>query len=293
MKNNKFDSKDSGILSAVDMKDRKNRIIYWIMFAMLCVVACACVLPVLWVFLSAFKDIDEFLSVPPTLLPHSFHPEKIGVVWKKLNFGVYYYNSFLIILGNLAACLVFNGVFGYVLSRLKPKGTKLLYTLVFWTLLMPTSMCMVPLYMSFVKLGLMDSFIPLFIMSGANAYETLLFRNFFNGIPESYVEAAKIDGATNLGIFFKIIMPISKPIIMVVSIFSVQMSWGSFFWPYLILTDERKQPVSIALYTLSSGAVTDDQYVIVMMLAILPVLILFSVFSKYIIGGNNMSGVKG
>lgn len=299
MKTNRFSEKEPTLLSSIDLKSRKYRFIYWTMFAILCVLACICIFPILWVFMSAFKDLDEFLSVPPTLFPHSFHPEKVLLVWKKLNFGKYYYNSVIIIIGNLLSCLLFNGILGYVLSRLRPKGHRILFMLIFWTMLIPNSMNMVPLYMSFVDMpifhiNMTNTYLPLFIMAGANAYETLLFKSFFDGIPDSYIEAAKIDGCTNLGIFFKIIVPISKPIIMVVSIFSVQASWGMFFWPYLVLSDEAKHPVSVILYSFGTGtSMSQDQYVIVLMFAILPVLILFSVFSKYILGGSNMSGVKG
>ena len=297
MKTNRFSKKEPTLLSAIDLKTRRHQVIYWTMFAILCVLSCVCIFPILWVFMSAFKDISEFLSVPPTLFPHSFQPEKVMQVWKSMNFGKYYYNSLVIIIGNLIFCLFFNGILGYVLSRLRPKGYKLAFLMIFWTMLVPHSMNMVPLYMSFVevpllKINLINTYLPLFIMAGANAYEALLFKNFFDGIPDAYVEAAKIDGCTNLGIFFKIIVPISKPIVMVVSIFSVQGSWGAFFWPYLTVTEPEKQPVSVLLYTLGTGSLSQDQYVIVLMFAILPVLILFSVFSKYILGGSNMSGVK-
>lgn len=299
MKTNRFSEKETTLLSSMDLKLTKYKIIYWTMFGILCLLACICIFPILWVFMSAFKDIKEFLRVPPTLFPHSFHPEKVLDVWKSLNFGRYYYNSLMIIFGNLLFCLFFNGVLGYVLSRLRPKGYHILFMMIFWTMLIPTSMNMVPLYMSFVDMpifhiNMTNTYLPLFIMAGANAYETLLFKNFFDGIPDSYIEAAKIDGSTNLGIFFKIIVPISKPIVMVVSIFSVQMSWGSFFWPYLVISDKMKHPVSVILYSFGTGGtMSQDKYVIVLMFAILPVLILFSILSKYILGGSNMSGVKG
>lgn len=298
MKTNRFSDKEPTLLSAIDLKIAKYKWIYWTMFAVLCVLACICIFPILWVFMSAFKDINEFLSIPPTLFPHSFHPEKVVKVWNALSFGKYYYNSFVIIIGNLVCTIFFNGVMGYVLSRLRPKGYHVVFLLVFWTLLIPHSMNMVPLYMSFVKvpllnINLINTYLPLFIMAAASAYETLLFKNFFDGIPDSYIEAAKIDGCTNLGIFFRIVVPISKPILMVVSIFSVQASWGAFFWPYLTITQPEKQPVSVLLYTLGSGTLSQDQYVIVLMFAIIPVLVLYAVFSKYILGGSNMSGVKG
>ena len=130
MKTNRFSEKEPTILSAIDLKSTKHQVIYWTMFAILCMISFICVFPILWVFMSAFKDTKEFLSVPPTLFPHSFQPQKLVTVWQSMNFGKYYYNSLLIILGNLISCLFFNGIMGYVLSRLRPKGYKLVFMMV-------------------------------------------------------------------------------------------------------------------------------------------------------------------
>ncbi len=295
---NSFKEKNTGLLVASDFKTVKYKTIYWLFFAILLIISIVCILPILWVFISAFKDTSEFLSIPPTIIPKSFHPEKVGQVFSKLKFGIYYLNSFKLIIGSLFFCIVVNGLAGYVLSRLKPKGSGVIFTMIFWTMLLPTSLNMIPLFMSFVDvplfhINLTNSFLPLWLMAGANAFDVLLFRNFFNAIPHAYIEAAKIDGCSNFGIFWRIIVPLSRPILMVVSIFSVQASWGSFFWPYLVLKDTDKYPVSVILYQFNEASLPIDQYMIVMMLSILPVLILFSIFSKYIIDTSNMSGLKG
>ncbi|MDY3030493.1 MAG: ABC transporter permease subunit [Clostridia bacterium] len=131
-------------------------------------------------------------------------------------------------------------------------------------------------------------------MAGVSAFNVLLFRNFFNSIPMSYLEAARIDGCSDLGIFIKIIIPLSKPIIMVVTIFSVTETWGNFMWPYLILGNTAKEPVSVMLYRLSTGAsLLDNEYMILLMLSIIPMIIIYAIFSKHIMGGLNMSDLKG
>ena len=122
--------------------------------------------------------------------------------------------------------LLFCGLAGYVLSRLKPKGSSVVQTLVFWTILIPTSMGMVPLYMSLVNMKMLDSYIPFWLMAGANAFNTILFKSFFDGISKTYMEAARLDGAGELKIFSKIILPLSKPIFMTVAIFCFNESWG-------------------------------------------------------------------
>ena len=158
---------------------------------------------------------------------------------------------------------------------------------------------MVPLYMTFVDMPLIHtnltgSYMPIWMMAGANAFNVFLFRNFFNGIPIDYVEAASLDGCSNLGIFLKIILPLSKPIIMVVTIFTVVGAWGNFMWPYLILSNTTFEPVSVMLYKLSSaGNMSADKYLIVLMLSIIPMIVVYAIFSKQIMGGVDIGGIKG
>ena len=132
-------------------------------------------------------------------------------------------------------------------------------------------------------------------MAGASAFNILLFRNFFNGIPMSYLEAAKMDGCTNLGIFGRIILPLSKPIIMVVTIFSIIGTWGNFMWPYLVLGNTEREPISVMLYNLgsSTSGLLQNEYMLLMMISIIPMILMYALFSKHIMGGLNMSGIKG
>lgn len=293
-----MERKEGGLLSSLDLKSPGYKIAYGIIFLIMVVVAVISVFPVIWVLLSAFKDLDEFLQVPPTLLPHSFNPGKILEVWQVVHFGQYYINSVILIIGDIIFSVVINGVAGYVLSRINPKGSHLVFVLIFWTMLIPKTANMIPLFMSFVQIphtsiNITNTYLPMWLMAGANAFNVLLFKNYFANIPMAYIEAAKMDGCTTLGIFARIIAPMSKPIIAVVAIFSVQSAWGQFFWPYLVISDQEKYPVSVILYRLQDADLSVDIYMMVMLFAILPVLVLFSLFSKHIVDGANMSGVKG
>lgn len=295
---NKFSDKTSGLLNFMELKKRRYRLLYWTMFAVLVIISLICVLPAIWVLLSGFKDAQEFYRIPPALFPEHFKLSKLSEVWQQLNFLKLYKNSCIIIIGDLIFNIILNGVMGYVLSRLKPKGTALVGTLIFWSMLLPTSMNLVPLFMGFVDvpifhINMTDTYWPMWIMSGANAFNVLLFRNFFNGIPMSYIEAARIDGCTDTGIFARIVMPLAKPIIMVVAIFTVQAAWGNFLWPYLIIQDANKLPIAVKIYQFKSSGITIDKYMIALMFTIIPPAILFTIFSKHIMGGLNMSGLKG
>ena len=294
----KFSSKTSGLLNFADMKKSQFKLLYWVMFLILFVISLVCLLPVIWVGISGFKDVNEMYAIPPTILPKTWDFSKIGDVWSKVNVARYFSNSIILIIGCLACDIAFNGIAGYVLSRLKPIGSRIIETLVFWSMLLP-GISMVPLYMTFVDLpilhtNLIGSYAPIWVMAGANAFNILLFRNFFNSIPMSYLEAARMDGCTDLGIFGRIILPLSKPIIMVVAIFSITGTWGNFMWPYLILGNTNKEPVSVMLYRLSTNAnIMDNEYMLLMMISIIPMIIMYAFFSKQIMGGLNMSGIKG
>ena len=155
---------------------------------------------------------------------------------------------------------------------------------------------MIPLYSSFVKfpvlgINITGSFLPLWMMSAFSAFNIMLFKNFFDSISISIVEAARIDGESELGIFAKIIIPLSKPIVMVVAIFTIVAAWGSFMWPYLVLKKEAMQPVSVMLFNMQSQ-LSVDKYMVVMMLSIIPPLVIFFCFSKQIMGGMSLGGVK-
>lgn len=293
----KFLDKTNGLLNGQDLKSGSYRIIYGIMLGMMILMSLVCLLPIIWIALSAFKTPTEFYSVPPTFLPQKMSFKQIADIWNSVNFFDYFGNTLVMIFGALVFDIAFNGLAGYVISRVRPMGSAFLETLIFGTMLLP-SLSMVPLYMTFVDMpiihaNLSGSFLPLWLQAGCNAFTIMLFRNFFNGIPMSYLEAARIDGCGNISVFFKIVLPLSKPIIMVETIFCVINWWKNFMWPYLILGNSENEPISIMLYKMSSAGMSETENLMLIMLSIIPPMIFYAIFQKHIIGGLNMSGVKG
>ncbi len=296
----KFDEKTNGLLNGIDLHSGRYKAIYGVMMFLLILLSLVCLLPILWVAVSGFKTPTELYSVPPKLLPSAISFAKVGVVWSKISFFRYFGNTLAEIIGALIFDIVLNGLAGYVLSKVRPLGSALLETLIFGTMLLP-SVSMAPLYMTFVDMPLIHvnltgSFLPLWLQAGCSAFNIMLFRNFFNGIPKDYIEAARIDGCSSIGIFFKIMMPLSKPILVVETIFCVINSWKNFMWPYLMLGNTSKETISILLYQLSSSStmpITETETMLVIMLSVLPPGIFYAIFSKQIMGGMNMSGIKG
>lgn len=293
-----FNKKESGIWTSLDLKKTRIKLAYWIVFAVMALLTAICLFPILWIFLSAFKDMKEFTSVPPTIIPKTFHPEKIVEVWKSMNFGKFYLNTLTVALGSLIVCILSNGLAGYVLSRLKPKGYSFFFRLIVWTMLMPTSVSMIPLYMTFIDFpifhfNLTDTYIPMWMMAGAAPFYIMVFKSFFDSIPLSYIEAARIDGCSTMGIFMKIIIPLSKPVLVVIAMFTLNGAWGDFFWPYLVLKNPNLMTVSVQIFNMKNGSWSTNVYMIALMFVILPPALFFVFAQKHIMTGFTMSGVKG
>lgn len=293
---NRFEKKEFGIITKVELQHFKMKAIYWTMFAILAIVAAICLIPAIWVLSSGLKDTKEFYEM--TLIPKTFQPWKLAEIWNRFDFKMYYVNSLIQAVGEWAFCIVLNGLTGYVLSRLKPRGGFFVMTLVLVLMMIPNTISMVPLYKTLVKFpyfnfSLLNTYWPLWLSAGANCFNILLFKNFFDGISASLIEAAQIDGCSNLKIFFKIIVPLSMPIIAVVSIFSFNASWNSFLWPYLILTREQLKTVSIFLFCSQGAGYPADQFMIMLIFSMLPPIIIFCFMQKQIMGGLSVGAVKG
>lgn len=287
-----------GILNDSDMKSVGNKIIYFAIIAILVLLSVIVVVPMVWILLSGFKDVQEMYEIPTRFFPKKIELSKLGRIWNEMKFYKFYLNTFIMAGGSVAATVIVDGLAGYTLSRLRPVGSKIMMGLLFSLMLMPGTMRTVPIYMtfksfSFLKLNLLDSFIPIWIMAGADIFSIIMFKNFFDEIPDSLIEAANIDGAKNMTIFFKIIVPLSVPIIMTIAIFCFNGQVGQFFWPYLLIGDQNKTVIGVQLYKMKSGNYTTDYQMLAIIFSLIPQVIIFLFFQRYIIGGVNAGGVKG
>jgi len=292
-----FSEKNLGIISNIELKQTKYKILYWSIFTILVFISIISFLPSIWVLLSGFKDVKEIYRIPSSFFPKEIRLSKLVEVWKLLNFTQSYIATFMITIGDLIFCLTFPALGGYVLSKLKPRGTKLIMTLLLWTMMMPGQIRTVPLFMIFNRFpifhfSLLDTYWPLWMMAGANIFDTLLFKSFFDSIPFSYIEAARIDGCSDVKTFAKIILPLSKPVIIVVSIFSVNNSWSSFLWPLLILKTERLIPITVKIFRMTNEYQL-DHYMLALIFSIIPPVIIYLIFQNQILGGISLGGIKG
>lgn len=303
----KFQDKPMGIISAQDLKTAKGKTVYWLMFLFLVIVCIFSVLPAFWTLMTGFKDTQEMYT-STSFFPKNLSFEGMGksivTAWKAMDGTRASLNTILISIGATLFTLVVDGLGGYVLSRLKPTGTKLIFTLIVWTMMMPGQIRTVPLFISYMsfpfvakipgEVNLMNTYWPMILGAASGAFTVMLFKNNFDGISISYVEAARIDGCGNLRIFSNIMIPLSVPVIMYVAIGSMRGPWGNFFTPYLILTDRKMYTLPVKIYMMQGdGNVKMNTYMLALVISSVPGFLIFMLFQKYIVGGVNIGGVKG
>ncbi len=283
----------TGVIRDYDMHSTSVRVGYAIIYLLCFVMVAFAVFPIIWVALAGFKDLREFLS-STNLLPKSFDLKPFLETWDQLGIAKNYFNSLISVAGSVVCALIFNGLLGYGLAILKPKGYGVVKKLVMFSLLMPTTISIVPLFMNIQRLGLGNRFLPLWLSYGANAMCIVLFIQFFESLPGSMIEASRIDGCTPLQTFFHIVMPLSKPICAVVTIFAINASWSDFLLPYLVLRSGPMQTVMVRLFVFSTEqTVGTADLMRSVVFSMIPPIILFVIFQKQLMENSVSAGIKG
>ena len=283
----------TGVIREYDMHSPSVKAGYGLILFLCGIMVIIALFPLVWVILAGFKDLKEFVS-STSIFPQAFNIQSFITTWNQLGITRNYLNSFISVAGSVVCALIFNGLLGYGLGILKPKGHGVVKKLVMLSLLMPTTISIVPLFMNIQKLGLGNSFIPLWLSYGANAMYVILFVQFFESLPSSIIEASRIDGCNQLQIFFRIVLPLSKPICSVVAIFAVNAAWSDFLLPYLVLRGGELQTVMVRLFVFSTEqTVNADAMMRSVVFSMLPPIILFFIFQKQLTENAVSVGIKG
>ena len=300
----RFENKQTGVISMSDLKSVKGKVVYWLFMAILICIAVVSVVPAIWTICSAFKDTQEIYS-SFTFFPKDMSWDRfvtrLTESWQQLQLGDSIINTVILSVGDVVFKIIVCGFGGYVLSKLKPTGTKLIFTLVVWTMMMPSQIRMVPNYISWLHfpfaydwggVNLLDTYWPMWLSAGADTFSVLLFKNVFDGLSQSYVEAAKLDGCTNYGVFFKIMLPLSMPVMIYESIVTLSGAWSDFFTPLLVLDKNVVLPLKIYRLRIDTS-IQMNTYFMGLVMASVPTFLFFVIFQKRILGGVNVGGVKG
>ena len=283
----------TGVIRDYDMSSPAVKIGLGFIYALCIIMVIIAVFPIIWVILAGFKDLKEYMS-STSILPRSFSLGPYIKTWMQLDIMKNYLNSLYSVVGSVICALLFNGLLAYGLAILKPKGYKIIKKLVMVSLLMPATISIVPLFMNIQRLGLGGFFTPLWLQFGANAVYVVLFMQFFESLPQSMIEASRIDGCTPLQTFFRIVLPLSKPICAVITIFAINAAWSDFLLPYLVLGNGQWQTVMVRLFIFSTEqTINYDTLLRSVVFSMVPPIILFIIFQKKLTENIVTTGIKG
>ncbi len=267
----------------------------WWLYVLLALGLVLMIGPFVWMLLGAFKPAAELRTVTPTLLPQEWTLENFSNLFSKLDFATYFVNSAIIAVTVTVANLLFCSMAGYALAKLEWRGRSKVFALVMATLMVPSSVTLVPLFVLMSKLGLVNSYAAVILPFAAGAFGVFLMRQFMMGVPRDLLDAARIDGAGEWRIFWRIVLPLSKPALAALGIFQFLASWNNFLWPLVALTDESKYTLPVALATFAIGQNKAD-YGLMMagsVALVAPVVLVFLLLQRHFTQSITMTGLKG
>lgn len=271
-------------------------------YTVLIVLAATWVFPFYWMFTSALKDDNQVFTIPPVLVPNPAHWNNFVDAWAKNNFNLFAFNSIVyycipVTVLTVASCVVI----AYGFSRLRWPGREWLFGICLATLMLPWQVTMVPLFITFKNIGWLNTYLPLVVPAAfGNPFFIFMLRQFFMGIPEDLSEAARLDGASEIGILWRVLLPLCVPALSVVALFRFLGAWNDYLGPLIYLNKENLYPLALGIdrlrSTISSTGATTLAYPYLMAVStivVAPVLILFFLAQRTFIEGISVTGIKG
>jgi multiple sugar transport system permease protein len=253
----------------------------------------AMVLPFLWMILTSLKTYAESIHVPPVIIPKDFQWWNYKEVFELLPFFKFMFNTFIITIVRTVGQLFLCSLAAYAFARIEFPGRNILFVLALAVLMVPGQVFLLPQYMIMVKLGWLNTLQAVIVPGLFSAFGTFLLRQFFMGLPKELEEAARLDGCNHFQIYWKIMLPLAKPGLVALGIFTTLWSWNELMWPMIVNSSPESMTLSVGLSSLQGQYLTN--YPILMagsFLAILPMLILFIFLQKQFIEGIAVTGGK-
>ena len=261
-------------------------------YILLIIGAAFILLPFVWMISTSLKSGTEIYNL--SLIPENPTLGNYIRVFSTSNFGRWFMNSFILSTITVISVLFMDSLVGYTFAKLDFKGKKLMFILILSTMMVPTEMLIIPWYLMVNKLQWINSYWSLLFPGLCTAFGIFMMRQFFTSIPDDLLDAGRIDGLSEFGVFWRVAMPLVKPALSALGIFTFLGNWNAFLWPVIAVDDPQIYTLPVGL-SLFSGEVY-NQWDLIMTgatIATLPVLIVFFIFQKQIIEGIHLTGVKG
>ncbi|MBO7672417.1 carbohydrate ABC transporter permease [bacterium] len=257
--------------------------------------------PFLWLISTSLKGGGEnIFAYPPRFIPTDFTFENYIGVWGKVDFIRYFINSFVVAVATVVLNLIFSSMAAYPLARMEFKGKKILFFAILATIMIPFQAIMLPIYLIILKLNLTDTagivngYLGLILPFAVNAFGIFLMRQAFLTIPRELEEAAVVDGCNAFQIFTKVLLPMVKPTLAILAIFTFIGSWSEFLWPSIVLTDEKMFTLPVGINNLQGLFSSNWRYIAAgSIISLFPIIVFFLSLQRYFVSGENEGAVKG
>jgi multiple sugar transport system permease protein len=250
--------------------------------------------PLLWMLSASFMSNGEATTFPPHLIPHAATLDQYRQLFVRLNLGRAFLSSTIIAVVTTLVSLLFNSMAGYAFARLRFGGRERLFRVLLAALVIPGQVAMLPLFLLMKNLHLVNTYWGAILPALASVFGIFLIRQFMLSIPQDLLEAARIDGASELKIYWSVVMPLARPILATLAIYTFMTTWNDFMWPLIVLSDQKRYTLPVALASLVGEHALDIELMMAgSVVTVLPVLLLFLALQRHYIAGLTAGGIKG
>lgn len=292
--------KRSGFLNFADYRNPAHKVGYAFIVFFLLLFSFIALFPIIYLLASALKTDGEINSSIYTFWPKVWDFGRFVRIWQTIDFTKYYLNTFVYVIGAVICAVLFNSLLAYAIAIIKPFGYKVIDKFIFLGYMIPATLNILPLAKEIADFGFLSNpdsyltFLPLWLSFGANAYYYMLFKDYFSRLPKSLMEAGSMDGADQLQIFRRVVLPLSKPMIGIVAIFSMTASYSDFLLPYLVLQSNKLKTLMVGIYNIGSAGdiLKPEDFLMLLVFSIIPQLIIFLIFQRQIMGAGANKGSK-
>jgi len=249
--------------------------------------------PLAWMIAASFMRSGEASTFPPPFLPSSPTLEQYASLFTRLNITRYLLNSVVVSLAVTLLSLVINSMAGFAFAKYRFRGRRGLFNTLIASMVIPAQVTMLPLFLLLNKMGVINTYLGLIIPGMASIFGIFLIRQFAMSIPDSLLEAARMDGAGDFRVYWSVVLPLCKPILLTLAIFTFMGTWNDFLWPLIVMTDDSMYTLPVALANMSGEHVQDTELMMAgAVLTVLPVLVLFAALQRYYLSGIMAGSVK-
>ena len=270
----------------------------WFLFSgwhlVLLPIAFVMVVPLVWMVVTSLQTLNETRHYPPTLIPSSLRFNNYTEVLRDAPFTRWFMNTLVVTVASVLGNLVFCSLAGYAFARIRFFGRSVMFILILATLMIPFQVTVIPTFLIVHKLGLLDTLGALIVPNLVGAFGIFMLRQFFLSLPIELEEAARIDGASRLGVLLKIVLPLSGPALATLAVITFLWTWNDFFWPLITIYSANKMTLQLGLATFQGAHQTNTNLLMAAnVMSVVPMLLVFFVAQRYFIRGIATTGLKG